>query len=134
MQKKLAGIASLSGFICVALGAFGAHALKGRLSTEQLMVFETAVRYQFYHTLAMLLVAVMEDKIPGGKAKIPGYLFLTGIILFSGSLYLITLSYILTPETPWKSIGMVTPLGGICLMAGWIFIGVLMRQKNNLTP
>jgi uncharacterized membrane protein YgdD (TMEM256/DUF423 family) len=101
------------GFTGVALGAFGAHALKARLSPELLATFETAVRYQLIHALALLAVAWAVTRWPGRPARASGWLFVAGTLLFSGSLYAITLTGV-------RGLGVVTPVGGVALLAGWL--------------
>jgi uncharacterized membrane protein YgdD (TMEM256/DUF423 family) len=97
--------------LAVGLGAFGAHALRARLEPRSLEIYETAVRYQMYHAFAMLAVAwLLSRNIPG--AANAGWAFLTGILLFSGSLYLMAL-------TGWSWLGPITPLGGLAFLTGW---------------
>lgn len=98
--------------LAVASGAFGAHALRSRLAPELLTVFETAVRYQMYHSLALLMVAWASLRWPGTPANAAGWLFVVGIVVFCGSLYILTL----TGVRWW---GAVTPLGGIAFLLGW---------------
>src|SRR5574338_566432 len=93
------------GFTGVAFGAFGAHALKARLAPEQLATFEVGVRYQLFHALALLAVAWACTRWPGPLASASGWLFIAGVVLFSGSLYALSLSGV-------RAFGMVTPLGG----------------------
>lgn len=120
MQKSFIIFATSFGALAVILGAFGAHALKSKISAEHLQVFETGVRYQFYHALALLLLVLMSDKIASGPAQIAGCLFIAGIFLFSGSIYLLSTRELLGIEN-WKSfLGPITPLGGLCLLSGWI--------------
>lgn len=99
--------------VAVALGAFGAHALQERLEPGRLEVFETAVRYQFFHALALVLVALVLSRHPGGPAQVAGWGFLAGIVVFSGSLYLL----VFTGVGRW---GAVTPVGGVAFLAGWV--------------
>ncbi len=99
--------------LAVAGGAFGAHALRGRLTPELLAVFETAVRYQMYHALALLAVAWATAHWTGGAAAVAGWLFVAGILIFSGSLYLLTLSGV-------RWLGAITPFGGVAFLAGWL--------------
>jgi uncharacterized membrane protein YgdD (TMEM256/DUF423 family) len=118
--------AGLSGFVGVALGAFGAHALKASLSAEMLMVYRTGVDYQFVHTLALMIVIVLALKFPAvGLWKLSGIFFLVGIIIFSGSLYTLALSGI-------KVIGAITPIGGLCFLIGWmLFIGAAYKSLDG---
>jgi uncharacterized membrane protein YgdD (TMEM256/DUF423 family) len=99
-------------FLAVALGAFGAHSLKAILTPDMLTVFETGVRYQMYHALALLAVGWAANQYPQGSLHIAGWLFVAGILLFSGSLYVLALSGV-------RWLGAITPLGGVCLLAGW---------------
>lgn len=112
MYKNLT-IAAILGMIAVILGAFGAHALKSKLTPEALESFETAVRYQFFHVLLLLFVNMYTEFTNKEKNKI-SYFLIAGILLFSGSIYLI---YLL--NVPAKSIWFVTPLGGVLLIVGW---------------
>ncbi len=107
-----AGLAGLA----VILGAFGAHTLQERVAPERLAVFETGVRYHMYHALALFAAAWAWSQWPIWQVTWSGYLFLAGILIFSGSLYLLVLT-----DTPW--LGAVTPLGGLAFIAGWIFLG-----------
>jgi uncharacterized membrane protein YgdD (TMEM256/DUF423 family) len=129
MQKKLLIIASLSGFMCVLLGAFGAHKLKELLPPDQLSVFETAGRYQFLHTFALLAVAILISNNENKFLKRSAYAFITGIILFSGSLYLLSTRSLLGAEMMW--LGPVTPLGGLFFMIGWLMLFLFAVKKIN---
>ncbi len=99
----------------MAAGAFGAHALRGRLTAEDLQIFETAVRYQMYHALALLAVGLFSSRWPSFSVTVAGWCFLAGIVIFSGSLYVLVLSGI-----RWW--GAVTPLGGTVFLIGWILL------------
>lgn len=113
MARLFVAIAALLGALSVAGGAFGAHALKGKLTDSALASFETGIRYQMYHALALLLVAILIGQYPAVKALVPvGWCFIAGIVLFSGSLYGLTLGGI-------KAFGPVTPLGGVAFIVGW---------------
>jgi uncharacterized membrane protein YgdD (TMEM256/DUF423 family) len=105
----------------VAAGAFGAHALRGRLTPESLAVFETAARYQMYHALGLLAVGWAVARWPGGPARWAGWLFLAGTVLFSGSLYLLALSGI-------RWLGAITPLGGIAFLVGWLLLAFAITR------
>jgi uncharacterized membrane protein YgdD (TMEM256/DUF423 family) len=104
---------AVSGFIGVALGAFGAHALKSRLAPDLLATFEVGVRYQMYHALALLAVGWAQTRWPGPVLNAGGWLFVAGTLLFSGSLYVLSL-------TGEKWLGAVTPVGGLALLGGWL--------------
>ncbi len=107
-------VGSLAGGLAVALGAFGAHALRGRLGEDLLATFEIGVRYQLYHALALLAVAFAIGRWPASGAAVwAGWCFAGGILIFSGSLYLLSL-------TGARWLGAITPIGGLLLIAGWI--------------
>jgi uncharacterized membrane protein YgdD (TMEM256/DUF423 family) len=105
--------ACLFGFLGVALGAFAAHGLKSQLDANLLVTFETGVRYQMYHAFALIAVAMAYTKWPTKGLIISGWMFIVGIILFSGSLYVLSLSGI-------RSLGMITPFGGLAFLIGWL--------------
>ncbi|MBX3050758.1 MAG: DUF423 domain-containing protein [Caldilineaceae bacterium] len=118
MTQPFLFLGALLGALAVALGAFGAHALKARLTPENLVTFETGVRYHFYHSFALLAAGLVQFLFPpAGAAVLAGWLFLTGIVLFSGSLYWLSLG-----GPRW--LGPVTPLGGLALIAGWIALAL----------
>ena len=120
MVKTFLTSGTILAALAVILGAFGAHALKEKLSPEQLQIFETGVRYQFYHSIALILVFLLSDKLNSSMINYSGWFFVTGIILFSGSVYLLACRELLGIDT-WKNIlGPITPLGGLCFIAGWI--------------
>lgn len=108
-------VGAVVGALGVGAGAFGAHSLEGRVSPDRLQVFETAVRYQLYHAIALLAVAWAVSRWPGPLVQSAGYCFIGGILLFSGSLYALVLT-----DTPW--LGAVTPLGGVAFIAGWVLL------------
>ncbi len=114
-QRIVLIISSVFGLLAVGLGAFGAHALKGVLTANgRLETYELATRYQFYHTLALLVVGLLMEKFPA--LGISALLFMIGMIIFSGSLYILSL----TNQTWW---GAITPIGGIFLLLGWASLG-----------
>lgn len=117
-MKKTLSIASISGLLCVALGAFGAHGLKPLLTPQMLTTYETGIRYQFYHTLALILIVVLYQFSKSKKLEIASYFFMSGIVLFSGSLYLLAITSI--NQNTWTWLGPITPLGGVCFIIGWI--------------
>lgn len=102
-------------FLAVAAGAFGAHALKERLPSEMLAVYEVAVRYQVYHALAMLAIAVLAERSGGTAVHAAGIAFAAGTLLFSGSLYALAL-------TGARWLGAVTPIGGVLFLLGWLML------------
>jgi uncharacterized membrane protein YgdD (TMEM256/DUF423 family) len=112
MSRLWLCLGALSGLLSVAAGAFGAHALKQRLSTDMLQVFETAARYEMYHALALLAVGLLSARSPSRLLDLAGWAFTGGVILFSGSLYALAL-------TGARSLGAITPLGGLLLLGGW---------------
>jgi uncharacterized membrane protein YgdD (TMEM256/DUF423 family) len=113
IERLFFSIAGALGFTGVALGAFGAHALKMRLTPEQLATFEVGVRYQLVHALALLAVAWACTRWPGKAVNASGWLFTIGTLLFSGSLYALTLA-------GTRGLGLVTPIGGAALLLGWL--------------
>ena len=125
MHKGFLRIAAVLGVLAVTLGAFGAHGLKKIVPPETLGTFETGVRYQFYHTLALLAIAILFEKFPLRSIRYAGICFITGIVLFSGSLYLLTLLQA-TNTVGLRGIGAITPIGGVFFIAGWLclFLGV----------
>ena len=118
MAKSTIALAAISGLVAVTLGAFGAHGLENTLSERMMEVWQTAVQYQFYHTLALLLVAtIMLQVQPSRLLNAAAILFLLGILIFSGSLYILALSGI-----TW--LGAITPIGGTLFMIGWILLAL----------
>ena len=102
-------------FLAVGLGAFGAHALRQRLSPEMLAIFETGVRYHVYHALGLFAVAWVADKSPASLANAAGWAFTVGIVVFSGSLYVLSMTGV-------RWLGAVTPLGGTAFLVGWVLL------------
>ncbi|HEX4627191.1 MAG TPA: DUF423 domain-containing protein [Gemmatimonadales bacterium] len=117
MDRLFATLGGASAFVAVAAGTFGAHALRARLSPDRLAVFETGARYQIYHALALWAVAWALTRWPGPTVRAAGWLFVAGTVIFSGSLYLLSL-------TGARVFGAVTPLGGLALLAGWLALAV----------
>ena len=122
MDRLFFGIGALSALVSVATGAFGAHALRVRLTPEHLAVFETAARYQMYHALGLLAVAWAVTRWPGALPVWAGWLFVAGTVLFSGSLYILALTGV-------RSWGAVTPLGGVAFLAGWVCLALSVRSR-----
>jgi uncharacterized membrane protein YgdD (TMEM256/DUF423 family) len=125
MDKKIISTAAIFGMIAIILGAFGAHALKKILSLEQLSTFETGVRYQMYHAVFLLFIGLVNDLSQKAKKTIY-FLVLFGVILFSGSIYLLATNDLTSFD--FKTIGFVTPIGGLLLILAW---GVLLMNFIN---
>jgi uncharacterized membrane protein YgdD (TMEM256/DUF423 family) len=124
MIRLFALLGAASAAIAVAAGAFGAHALRERLEPRMLEVFETGARYQMYHALALFAVAWVWSRLPAasaGPATLSGWLFVAGTLLFSGSLYALT---------GIRGLGAITPLGGVCFIAGWLALGVAALRMD----
>ena len=131
MKQGFLKTAAIFGALSVAFGAFAAHGLKQAISDNALNIFETGVRYQFYHSIALLMVAILYKEFPGRYMKWAGILFIAGIIIFSGSLY--CLAFIkgqVLPDYNW--IGAVTPVGGICFIIGWLLLFAGVSVKRNV--
>ncbi len=112
MQRWAVLVAAVAGFLAVGLGAFAAHGLRNVLSAEYLTVFQTGVHYQMVHALALLAVGMLLQKTAARSLSIAAWSFAVGILLFSGSLYALTLSGV-------RGLGMITPLGGVAFLVGW---------------
>ncbi|MBS1817271.1 MAG: DUF423 domain-containing protein [Acidobacteria bacterium] len=117
MDRTFMFVGALMGFVGVGLGAFGAHGLKGRLSPDMLAVFETGVRYQMYHALALLVVGALMTRLEGRAIVVAGWSFTAGILIFSGSLYALALTGV-------TMLGAVTPIGGVAFLAGWVALAI----------
>jgi uncharacterized membrane protein YgdD (TMEM256/DUF423 family) len=117
VDKNFLLIGSVAAFLAVGLGAFGAHGLRTRLSPEMLAVFETGVRYHMFHALALLVTALVMGHMSGWLVVSAGWFFTAGIVLFSGSLYLLALTGI-------TILGAITPLGGLAFLIGWACLAI----------
>ena len=117
MLRSFLMLAAFFGFTGVGLGAFAAHGLKSRLTAEYLAIFHTGVLYQLIHALALLGVAVLAAQLPGRLVTWAGFSFALGIVLFSGSLYVLTL-------TGFSKLGIITPFGGLAFLVGWALLGL----------
>jgi uncharacterized membrane protein YgdD (TMEM256/DUF423 family) len=117
MAERWFAVGASIGALGVALGAFGAHGLKARVAADLLAVWETAARYQVLHALALLAAAWACERWPGALAQGAAWLFLAGVVLFSGSLYALVL-------TGARAMGAITPLGGLCLIGGWVCLAL----------
>lgn len=123
MQKFFMLFAAASALLATMLGALGSHALRERIDINMINVYQTGVQYQFYHSLALLLLSVILFHLINHWLYAAGYAFIVGTLLFSGSLYLLSVTGI-------KSIGIITPCGGLAFIAGWfmLFIGVIQAK------
>ena len=117
MDRNFLLLGALLGFLAVALGAFGAHALRARLAPDMLAVFETGVRYHMYHALALVLTSFVMARMSGWLVATAGWCFVGGILLFSGSLYALALTGVTV-------LGAITPLGGLAFLAGWACLAI----------
>lgn len=129
VSRQLMMIASLAAFLAVALGAFGAHGLKARISEHDMVIYQTAVTYHMWHALGLgwlaLISAFLGDKAPGKPGlHRAGWLFLVGIVLFSGSLYLLSV-------TGMRWLGMITPFGGLAFLAGWLLAFMSIAKTSS---
>jgi uncharacterized membrane protein YgdD (TMEM256/DUF423 family) len=121
MAKLFIQLAAINGALAVMIGAFGAHALKARLTPELLSVYDTGVQYHFWHTLALLAVGLLAFQLPDSRALIAsGIAFIIGIILFSGSLYLLASTDI--RQLGFMPVGLITPFGGMSFIIGWLLL------------
>ncbi|SEQ20241.1 DUF423 domain-containing protein [Piscibacillus halophilus] len=120
-MKALLLIGVLNGFLAVALGAFGAHGLEGKISEKMLNTWEKAVQYQMFHTIAIFVAGMMLLRFDHSMLVSAGWTFLIGIILFSGSLYIYSLSGI-------KTFAMITPIGGVAFLVGWVLLGLSIMK------
>lgn len=123
MSGRWTTMAAILGFLAVVLGAFGAHGLKMRVEPDRLTVFETGVRFQMYHALALGLASWVVGSRPSRAATAACTFFLIGVFLFSGSLYALTL-------VSWRWLGPITPLGGTCLLIGWALLALATRRPR----
>lgn len=122
MFKLFTALGSINALMAVMLGAFGAHALKSRLSPEMMEIFQTGVQYHFYHALGLLAVGIIAYHLPdSGWLKWSGWLMLAGIIIFSGSLYILS-------TTGIKWLGAITPIGGTAFIVAWILLTVAVLK------
>ncbi|WP_316572199.1 DUF423 domain-containing protein [Neobacillus sp. YIM B06451] len=117
-MKTFIMIGAINAFLAVALGAFGAHGLEGRVAPKYLEIWKTGVQYQMFHAVGLLVIGFLAGKVPAGSLfTTAGWLMLAGIVLFSGSLYVLSLTKI-------SVLGAITPLGGLAFLAAWVLIAV----------
>ncbi|MEZ5016010.1 MAG: DUF423 domain-containing protein [Flavipsychrobacter sp.] len=129
MYRPALIVGAIFAMLAVVLGAFGAHSLKPVLTEAQLQTFETGVRYQFYHSFALLVVGITYQYLPFRLVKLAGLLFTIGILLFSGSLYIIT-ALKMNGSVGLKSFGIITPIGGLFFIAGWVTLIIGFFKKK----
>ncbi len=122
MSRRFLALGALSAGMAVALGAFAAHALKARLEAQLLAAFEVGVRYQMYHALALVAVGLLAERRPSRLLGASGALFLAGTVLFSGSLYALSLTGI-------RGLGAITPFGGVAFLAGWLCLAAAALKR-----
>jgi len=115
--------------LAVILGAFGAHSLKAILPPDQLVIYEKGVQYQFYHSFALLITGIAFSSFPHKSLKLATSFFIAGIILFSGSLYAMTLLSV--KGVSLGPIGIITPIGGLCFIIGWVLLFLVVSKKTN---
>jgi uncharacterized membrane protein YgdD (TMEM256/DUF423 family) len=121
MCRALVAAGALLGFLAVAIGAFGAHAVRDHISADRMAIYQTGVQYHLAHALAILLVAQTADRL---NTRAVGWLWVAGIVIFSGSLYALALTGI-------RVLGAITPIGGICFLAGWALLAVRAIRAQN---
>lgn len=127
MPGRWTAVAAVNGFLAVALGAFAAHGLKKHVEPAQIVIFETGVRFQMYHAFALIAASWVIGTKPSRSASAAAWFFQAGILLFSGSLYALTF-------LPWKWLGPVTPLGGVCLLVGWTLLALAAGRRPQAQP
>jgi uncharacterized membrane protein YgdD (TMEM256/DUF423 family) len=124
-MNKYTKIGAFAAMLSVVFGAFGAHVLEGRLTSNELDIYQTGVQYQMFHAIGILLIALLIDRLPSQKLAIwAARLLVIGIVLFSGSLYVLALSGV-------KVLGAITPLGGVAFIAGWICMALSARPAKK---
>lgn len=130
MQKLFLIIGTLLAGLAVALGAFGAHGLKNmaRADAEVLSFYQTGVQYQMYHALALLAVGLLADRLANSFVHYAGFLFMAGVVLFSGSLYLMASLRVMNKEIP-TAIGIMTPVGGLLFLLGWALLLLALLKR-----
>jgi uncharacterized membrane protein YgdD (TMEM256/DUF423 family) len=128
MQKIYLIIGTVLAGLAVALGAFGAHGLKKIVSAENVATYQTGVQYQMYHALALIVVGILSERIASHYLSYAGVMFVAGIVLFSGSLYLIVSLYAMNKTVP-TAVGILTPIGGLFFILGWISLLISLLKK-----
>ena len=129
MQKSFIKAAAFLGALSVILGAFGAHTLKQFISDKSILTFETGVRYQIYHVIALLFTGILYKEFANKRLLWAGRMFGLGILLFSGSLYFLSIVN-LSENAGLRGVGAITPLGGVCFIAGWVLLFIGVSKKD----
>ena len=132
MKKTLLIVSGVSGVVAIGLGALGAHSLKGILTPEQLKSFETGSEYHIYHTIALLLLVALSNTLSKKTIKATSLLWGSGIVLFSGSIYLLATREVLGIDSWTVFLGPITPIGGLCFIAGWAMLAIAGVSNNKL--
>jgi len=123
VNRTFGAAGAASAFLAVAAGAFGAHALRAHLGPDLLAVWETGARYAMYHALGLLLVALVAKDDPAPLVRAAGWLFVAGTVVFSGSLYALALTGV-------RALGALTPIGGVCFLAGWACLAAAAWRRR----
>lgn len=129
MHKRFVAAGAVLAGLAVALGAFGAHGLKKIVPAETVSTFQTGVQYQMYHALALLFAGILFEKFSQQYIRLAGIFFIAGILLFSGSLYLLTV-FKAADTVGLEKFGLITPFGGLAFIAGWIFLLLAVLRKR----
>jgi uncharacterized membrane protein YgdD (TMEM256/DUF423 family) len=124
MSNVLIGLGALSAFVSVGAGAFGAHALKQALTADMLTVYHTAVDYQFIHSIGLIMIGALQRQSPRRAHVVAAWTMFAGIIIFSGSLYVLSISGI-------RWLGMITPIGGVGLLAAWLILAISYLSRGS---
>jgi len=128
VHKLFLIIGTILAGLAVALGAFGAHGLKKIVDSETLVIYQTGVQYQMYHALALLVIGILADRMSSTLINYTGFLFITGIVLFSGSLYLIASLRAMNKVVP-TAVGLMTPIGGMIFILAWVLLLMALIKK-----
>jgi uncharacterized membrane protein YgdD (TMEM256/DUF423 family) len=128
MQKIFIIIGAVLAGLAVVLGAFGAHGLKKVVTPENVAIYQTGVQYQMYHALGLILIGILSERILNNYLSYAGVLFVAGVVLFSGSLYLIVSLYAMNRSVP-TAVGILTPIGGLLFILGWLCFLVSLLKK-----
>lgn len=128
MQKIFLIIGTVLAGLSVVLGAFGAHGLKKVVSPENVAIYQTGVQYQMYHALGLILIGILSERILNGYLTYAGVMFVAGVVFFSGSLYLIVSLYAMNKTVP-TAVGILTPIGGLFFIVGWICLLISILKK-----